>query len=102
MINLLKEYTNKRIELLKLEATEKSSTGSGIVVFMVLAFLAITFFVLMLNIGVGLFIGHSMGNYGYGVLIVSAFYLIIFILIYLFRKTIIKGVANKIIEFLNE
>ncbi len=102
MIDILKEYANKRIELLRLGATEKASVGSGLVIFLLLAFAAISFFVLMLNIGVGLWIGHSLGNYGYGVLIVSAFYLFLFILIYLFRKFIIRSVANKIIEFLND
>ncbi len=102
MVDILKEYISKRVELLKLEASEKSSVGSGFVVFIILSFAAVSFFVLMLNIGVGLLIGHYLGNYGYGVLIVSAFYLLIFILILLMRKTIMRSVANKIIEFLNE
>lgn len=102
MVDILKEYISKRVELLKLEASEKSSVGFGFVVFIILSFAAVSFFVLMLNIGVGLLIGHYMGNYGYGVLIVSAFYLLIFILILLMRKTIMRSVANKIIEFLNE
>ena len=101
MIDLLKEYANKRVELFKLQATEKSSIGSGFVVFFVLAFAALSFFVLMLNIAVGLLIGHSLGNYGLGVLIVSGFYLLILILILVFRKPIMKNIANKVIEFLN-
>ena len=102
MVDILKEYISKRIELLKLQATDKSSVGSGFIVFMILSSVAVAFFVLMLNIGVGLVIGHSLGNYGYGVLIVSAFYLIVFLLVLAFRKTIIKRVANIVIDFLNE
>lgn len=102
MVEILKEYISKRIELLKLEATEKSSIGSGFVVFIVLVFAALAFFVLMLNIGIGLLIGHSLGNYGYGVLIVSAFYLIVFLVFLALRKTIMRSVANKIIKFLHD
>lgn len=102
MIDLLKEYANKKLELMKITATEKSSVGSGFVIFLILASTFISFFVLMLNIAVGLLIGHSLGNYGYGLLIVSGFYLILFILVLIFRKTIMKSVANTIIDFLNE
>jgi len=102
MIEILKEYTTKRLELLKLVATEKTSVGSGFIVFVLLLFSFAAFFVLMLNIAVGLLIGHSLGNYGYGLLIVSVFYLILFILVIIFRRFIMKSVANKIIDFLNE
>lgn len=102
MIEIIKEYTTKRLELLKLEATEKTSVGFGLIVFIILLFSLVAFFVLMLNISIGLLIGHSLGNYGYGLLIVSVFYLILFILVLIFRKFIMKSVANKIIDFLNE
>ena len=102
MIDLIKEYANKRIDLLKLTATEKTSVGSGFIIFMILVFASLSFFVLMLNIAIGLLIGHSLGNYGYGLLIVSIFYLILFILVLVFRKFIMRSVANKIIDFLNE
>ncbi len=102
MVDILKEYISKRIELLKLEASEKSSVGSGFVVFLLLSFAAISFFVLMLNIGVGLLIGHYLGNYGYGVLIVSAFYLLLFFILLLTRKALMRSVANIIIDFLND
>ena len=100
MVDILKEYINKRIELVKLQTTEKTSVGFGIILFLVLAFAFISFFVFMLNIGIGLLIGHSLGNYGYGLLIVSAFYLILFILVLAYRKLIINRVADKIIEFI--
>lgn len=102
MIDILKEYTTKRLELLKLTATEKTSVGSGFIVFVTLLFCFAAFFVLMLNIAVGLLIGHSLGNYGYGLLIVSIFYLVLFILVLIFRKSIMRIVANKIIDFINE
>ncbi|MDR2205449.1 MAG: hypothetical protein LBE36_04765 [Flavobacteriaceae bacterium] len=102
MIDILKEYFTKKIELFKLEAAEKSSVGAGFLMFIFLAAIAISFFVLMLNIAIGLFIGKSLGNYGYGLLAMSIFYLILFILILVYRKAIIKSVADFIIKFLNE
>ena len=102
MIELLKEYSTKKLELFKLSFTEKSSVGSGFVIFMLLAFVFGSLFVLMLNIAVGLLIGHSLGNYGYGLLIVSVFYLVLFVVVILLRKSIMRSVANKIIHFLND
>ena len=101
MIELVKQYIEKRLELLKLEASEKTAIGFGTIVLMTLAFLALCFFVLLLNIAVGLLIGHAIGNYGYGLLIVSLFYLVVLITVVLLRKSIIKSVANKVIDFLN-
>lgn len=100
MVDILKEYINKRIELIKLQTTEKTSVGLGIILFLILAFAFMSFFVLMLNIAVGLLIGHSLGNYGYGLLIVSVFYLLLFILVLVYRNQIINRVADKIIEFI--
>ncbi|MHA6697953.1 phage holin family protein [Chryseobacterium sp. A301] len=102
MIHLVKEYASKRLELLKLEATEKSSKGAGLLVFFGLAALAALFFILLFNIGVGLYIGSLLGNYGYGILIVAGFYLLVLLLLIVLRKFITSKVAGGIIKFIND
>lgn len=101
MIDLIKEYGIKRLELLKMEATEKASTGSGITLVIILASVFLLFFMAILNIAAGFLIGHALGNYGYGFLIVAGFYLLLFVLVLILRKSIKNGVANKIIKLLN-
>ncbi len=102
MIHLVKEYASKRLELLKLEATEKSSKGAGLLVFISLTALAALFFVVLFNIGIGLYIGSLLGNYGYGVLIVAGFYLLMLLLLFLLKKSIMTKVAGGIIKFIND
>lgn len=102
MINLLKQYANKRFDLFKMIAIEKVSISAGNITFAVLAFFAVIFFIIMLNIGLGLLIGHFLGNYGYGMLIMAGFYLLILIILFLARKAIGMMVANKIIKAINK
>lgn len=101
MIDTLKEYASKRIDLLKLEATEKTSISAGFITFLLVTLIAFGFFIILFNIGIAFLIGNLIGNYAYGFLIISAFYLLILIIVFTFKKKIVNGIANKVIEFLN-
>lgn len=98
MIDTVKNFASKKLELLKLEATEKSSIGVGTAVFLGFAVVFSLFFIILLNIGLGLWIGSLLGNYGYGMLIMAGFYLVLLIIVILLRKWITNKVANKIIQ----
>ena len=98
----LKDYASKRLELLKIEATEKSSLSAGFIVFLIFSTTAVLFFIILFNIGLGLLIGHYLGNYGYGVLIMAGIYLLLFLLLLLLRKALTATVANKVIKLLNQ
>ena len=102
MLNLLKEYAYKRADLLKLEATEKSVTILGTVIYIVLVLFSLLFFVLLLLFGLGFLIGTYLDNYGFGLLIVAGCFLIISALVLMNRKTIKNRVANKILEYLDD
>lgn len=102
MIDTIKEYANKRLELLRLEATEKYSLTIGVIFFISFVLIIGIFFILLLNISLGLLIGFFIGNYAYGLLIMSAFYFATLILLFVFRKSIITGIANKYIKYTNE
>lgn len=101
MIDILKQYAAKRADLLKMEATEKTSVSLGTATFILLAVFVATFFIILLNIGLGLWIGYLLGNYAYGVLIMAGVYLLIFIILFTLRKRITNSVANKVIKLLN-
>ena len=101
MLDLVKEYAEKRIDLLKMEATEKSSVTAGTFTFLAIAAVAGLFFLILLNIGLGLLLGYYLDNYAYGMLIMAGLYLLIIIVVFLARNSIKNAVANKIIQSLN-
>lgn len=101
MLDLVKEYTSKKLTLLKMEATEKSSVTAGTVTYLTLAAVAALFFIILLNIGLGFLIGTWVDNYGYGFLILAGFYLLLILIVFAARNAIKAAVANKIIKSLN-
>ena len=102
MLDLIKEYAYKRADLLKLEATEKAVTIVGTVAVIFLASFSALFFIILFLFGIGFLIGEYLNNYGYGLLIVAAFYLLILVLLFVKRNAIKNTIANKIIESLED
>src|SRR5690606_18355568 len=102
MLDILKDYASQRIDLLKMEATEKTSITAGAISIIVLLSVCMLFFLILLNIGLGLLIGYYLGNYAYGILIMAGFYLPFMVSIFLSIKTIKSVVANKRITCINE
>ena len=102
MIETIKEYASKRIDLLKLEATEKSSLSAGIITFFVIMIIAFGFFIILFNFGVAFLIGEALKNNAYGFLIVAGFYFLVMVIIFFIRKRIIHSVADNVINFLNK
>jgi hypothetical protein len=102
MLNILKNYAYKRADLMKLEATEKSVTLIGAITFLILAAFTSLFFMILLLFGIGFLIGSYLNNYGYGLLIVAAFYFFLLIFLFMKRKAIKNMVANKILESLDD
>ena len=84
------KYSKTSIDLMKLIAIDKTSDiiSSLAVVFSISLIVAL--FTLFINIGVSLLIGKMLHNYYLGFFIVSGFYLILAIIIFIFRKTLIK------------
>lgn len=101
MIETLKEYASKRIDLLKIEATEKSSLSAGMITYLVLMLVAFGFFIILFNFGIAFLIGEALGNHSYGFLIVAAFYMLVMIIIMMCKKRVVNFVADKVIKFLN-
>lgn len=102
MIDIIKDYTSKRLDLVKLQLTEKSSLSAGIITFLSIVLIAFSFFIILFNFGIAFLIGQSMGNIGHGFLIVAGFYFIVMIAVFFMKKAIVKSVANQVIDFLNK
>ena len=104
LFDKVEKYANTSIDILKLNAVEKSadvlsSLTSSIVVFIIFAM-----FTLFVNIGVSLFIGKMLEEYYLGFLIVSTFYLIVGLLVYYNRTKLMKTPLSNmiIVKLLNK
>lgn len=99
MFGFVKNYVNKRVNLIKLELTENVSLLiSNLIVgffILVLCFL----FLLLLSIGISIYIGIKFADIGLGFVTFSAFYLILLIILICFYSKLSKTVMKKIIEF---
>ena len=101
MLDIIKEYSSKKIELLKLEATEKASLTVGTISFVVILAIAVIFFLTLFNVGLGLLIGYYLGNYALGMLIMAGIYLLIIMILFMMKKSLKMTVAEKIIKLIN-
>lgn len=101
MIETIKEYASKRIDLLKIEATEKSSLSAGLITYFVVLLVAFAFFIVLFNFGIAFLIGKALDNYSYGFLIVAAFYGVVMAFVIAFKNKIVNTVADQVIKFLN-
>ncbi|MDD7886616.1 hypothetical protein [Flavivirga sp. 57AJ16] len=98
-----KNYTETSIELYKLNAIDTTADIASALVLKFALVLVISIFTMFLNIAISLFIGNRIGNYYLGFLIVSIFYLIIALLIYLFNDVLIKTpITNLVISKLSK
>ncbi len=93
------DYLETRMDLYRLRAIDKSSDVlSSIAARLVIALFIASFF-LMLNIGLALLIGRSMGEVYYGFFIVAGFYLVVIVILYSLRDKWLKApISNLIIK----
>tara|TARA_R110000868_G_scaffold37619_4_gene132845 strand:- start:1572 stop:1949 length:378 start_codon:yes stop_codon:yes gene_type:complete len=95
----VKEYTETSIALYKLNAIDRTADIVSSLVSRIILVLVFSLFTLFVNIAISLLIGNLIGSYYLGFLIVSGFYLIITILIYVFSNKFIKmPITNLVIE----
>lgn len=86
------QYSKTSLELLKLHTIEKTSDviSSLTVVISISISIIVGMFTLFVNIGISFFIGNLLGNNALGFFIVSGFYFILGIIVFIFRKSLIK------------
>jgi uncharacterized membrane protein YqjE len=95
LIGNLTGYVETRIELLKIEAKEEFSKGlSNVLVYILLAFV-FALVVVFLSVAIALKISENLGGLaGFG--IVAGFYLILGVVLFYVRETMIKNLEKKI------
>ena len=107
LISNIKEYVNIRKDLAFLTVAEKASGAvAGIAVGTILAILGFFFF-LFANLTLAFYLSEVIGNTYAGFLILTVFYLVLTLIIYLTKENMIKkpienGVIRKLFKDRNE
>jgi phosphoglycerol transferase MdoB-like AlkP superfamily enzyme len=92
------DYSKTTIELLKLNAIDKSADVISSLAAQLTIFIVAALFTLIINIGIALWIGELVGKSYFGFFIVAGFYALVAILLYAFRNQWIKSpLMNSII-----
>ncbi len=93
------EYGKEELELAKLKAIDKTSDIVSASVPSLIVIVAVSVFMLFLNLGVALWVGGLLDNLFLGFFAVAAFYGIIALILHLFmRKWLKRKVGDYIIE----
>ena len=93
------EYAKTNVELFKLKATAKLAGITASLVSRLIVILFLSFFFLMINIGLAIWLGQSLGQSYYGFFIVAGLYAILAFFLFVFRHPIIKNpIINSIIS----
>lgn len=103
MIKIVKDYVENHVELLKLDATEKTLKIIGVSVPILIISAMAIFFLVLFNIGLALLIGNWLHNYALGFFVLSAFYFLLILLAYFMRNKIKNVITDSAIEaFFND
>jgi hypothetical protein len=86
----VESYVKINVQIYKLRAVEVvAEAASSIMANILIAIIAILFF-MMLNIGVAIWLGSLLNSLSHGYFILSGFYLLILIILWIFRKNMFK------------
>lgn len=91
------DYLETRLDLLKLQAINKSSDVTSSIVSGITIVLIISFAVFILNIGLALWIGELMGKVYLGFFVVAGFYALLAVVLHLFRNAWLKEPVSSMI-----
>jgi cytochrome c biogenesis protein CcdA len=96
---LIIEYFESKLKLLKIDSYEKIAKISAVFISSILIGIVILFMFFFLNIAGGFFFGELLHSNAYGFLAMFGIYFIVFLLLFLFRKNLLeKFIINKIIQ----
>lgn len=97
------QYVQKRLLLLRLQATEKASKVTATIVTSALLIITGLFFLVFLSVTIALWIGGGLGSNAAGFGIVSAFYLLVFLIVMFGMKKKLQDILiNKLIRLFNK
>ncbi len=90
LIEQVGDYSKTTLELTKLKTLYTSSHVATSLISRLSVIFMITLFALILNIGIALYLGELLGKNYYGFFIVSAFYLLVTLVLHFFLARWIK------------
>jgi hypothetical protein len=84
------EYTRTTVELMKLQAVDKAATVMSSLLSRVIVFIVFVLFAFLFNVGLSLWVGELLGATYYGFFVVSGFYLLVTIILYIVKDKVLK------------
>lgn len=94
----LKEYINIKFQILSLTLGEKVARVLAVISSSVAIILFLSMFIFFASFAAAFAIGNCVGGTGYGFLIVAGFYLLLGIIIFIFKSNIEKPLINIFIK----
>lgn len=97
LLEKVENYAKTTIDLVKLKAIDKIAVTTSNVVYGVLIALLLFFFLLILNLAIAFWVGSLLGETYLGFFAVAGFYVLLIVIIMVFKKQIIKTPLSNII-----
>lgn len=101
LIENITGYVEARIELMKIEIKEELAKGLAKALVIVVMTAVLTLFVLLISMAAAFKIGESVGEFG-GFAIMAGFYLLLGLLLYLFRNSISEKLEAQLTEIMKK
>lgn len=99
LLERIESYGKTTIDLVKLKAVDKLAKISTGLVFGIILALFVFFFLMIFNIALALWLGKLLGEIYLGFFVVAGFYVLLIIILILFKKQLIKTpLTNTIIS----
>lgn len=95
LIENITGYVEARIELMKIEIKEEVAKGLAKALVFIVILAVFTLFVMLISVAVALKVGEYVGMFG-GFAIVAGFYLLLVLLLSLFRESIIEKLEKQL------
>jgi len=94
----LTAYITLKLEILKLDAYEKSSMFSSLLLYGLILLLVVFFAFLFLFLALGLYLGQLLDSFGTGMVLVAVLYIIAFAVLLWQRKKIQNWLINLFVQ----
>ncbi len=91
------DYLETRLDLLKLQAVNKSSDVTSSVVSRMIILLMVSFAIFILNMGLALWVGELLGKVYLGFFVIAGFYMLIGLILHFFRNSLLKEPVSTMI-----
>jgi hypothetical protein len=101
---LFMQYLHTRVALVRTRLLIRLVKAISLILGVLLAGFLVMLVVIFLGIALGYWLGTWVGSYALGFLLVAAFYMLLFVLMYLFRRQLfLRPIANLVIHtFMDE